>query len=59
MVVSQRDKSGSQRAAESESYEAVFQSSDEIDKSEPGVEGRFVEPYEVFLCGSDQVGSVS
>jgi len=59
LVVSQRDESGSQRTVESESYEAVFQSSDEIDQSEPGAEGRFVETYEVLLCGSDKVRSVS
>ena len=58
LVVSQGDKSGSQSSVESESYEAVFQSSDEIDQSESGAEGGFVEPNEVFLCGSDQVWSV-
>jgi len=59
LVVSQRDKNESQSSVESESYEAVFQSSNEIDQSEPGVEGCFVETNEVFLCSSDQVWSVS
>ena len=59
LVVSQGDKSESQSEDESASYEAVLQSRDEVDKSESGVEGSFVEPNEVLLCGSDQVWSVS
>ena len=59
MVVLQGDKSESQSEDESTSCEAGLQSRDEIDKSESGVERSFVESYEVLLCGSDQVWSVS
>jgi hypothetical protein len=59
MVVSQRDRSGTQSQVESESYESGLQSGDEIDESEAGVERSFVESNEVFFGGSDEVRSAS
>ena len=59
MVVSQRDKSGWQRTEESSSYEFGFQGSDEIDESESGVDGGFVESDEVLFGGRDELRVVS